>query len=210
MEAGTLAADLFRRYENRTDKNRPYVVALDGLSGAGKTTLVKQLEAELQKKCDVQVIHIDDHIVESSKRYHTGHDEWYEYYSLQWDVDMIKQRLLEAIHRGYSEISLPFYDKSKDSSTLEKIEITRDSIVLIEGIFLLRKEWVHYYDYAFYLDCPREVRYERVLNRDVYIGDSEARLDKYKRRYWPGEEHYLRSESPTKKADLVVYLEQMN
>ncbi|MEK5049038.1 MULTISPECIES: hypothetical protein [Bacillus] len=78
---------------------------------------------------------------------------------------------------------MPFYNKEKDTFTQRTIKITPKSIVIIEGIFLLREEWKTFYDYVVFLDCPRDIRYERVLHRDTYIGDLEERLKKYQNRY---------------------------
>lgn len=195
--------ELLYRYKIRTVKNRPLIVAVDGLGGAGKTTLVKNIENELKNICTISVIHIDDHIEENNERYNTGYDEWYEYYYLQWNIEKIRDDLLKKIHNNYTELILPFYDKFYDRTTLNKITIASDSIVLVEGVFLQRKEWKIYYDYTIFVDCPREIRYERVINRDLYIGDYQARLNKYKKRYWLGEEYYLRTENPTKKADKI-------
>lgn len=194
---------LLGEFSTRIHKDRPLIVAIDGLSGAGKTTLVKKLEHELTKKSQVIVIHIDDHIVERNKRYETGHEEWYEYYYLQWDIAMLTKTLFQQLHKTNSTLVLPFYDLPTDTISIKDRPVPADSIVLIEGIFLQRKEWRHYYDFIIFLNCPRETRYERALNRDVYIGDYEARLSKYKRRYWPGEEHYLNTESPLENANKI-------
>lgn len=35
----TIIDEVLRRMRNRSVRNRPFIVALDGLSGAGKTTL---------------------------------------------------------------------------------------------------------------------------------------------------------------------------
>lgn len=67
-----------------------------------------------------------------------------------------------------------------------------------------RAEWRSYFDFILYLDSPRELRYKRVLNRDSYIGDYQARLNKYKKRYWLGENHYLDKIDPIRKADIVI------
>ncbi len=54
-----------------------FVLGIDGLSRLGKTTLVKQLEQKLkQKGASFYIFHIDDHIVERNKRYHTKFEEW--------------------------------------------------------------------------------------------------------------------------------------
>ncbi|SOC43208.1 kinase [Ureibacillus acetophenoni] len=178
-------------------------MGIDGLSGAGKTTLVNRLQSEMKDRCNVIVIHIDDHIVERNKRYDTGYEEWYEYYYLQWDINMLVDKLFNEIHRNSSKITLPYYEKSMDKSIDKTLLVTPESMIVIEGVFLQRKEWKSYYDFTVFIDCPREVRYERVLQRDRYIGNEQAILDKYKRRYWLGEEHYLKTVNPLKKANSI-------
>ena len=201
MKILKIANELLKQFSKQ---RRPFIVALDGLSGAGKTTLVQKLEQELSAHgCKVMIFHIDDHIVEREKRYNTGHEEWYEFYSLQWDVEWLRVKLFESLHNNVGEITLPYYDKTSNSYSTKKTVIETDSIVLIEGIFLQRKEWRKYFDFVVYLDCTREKRYERLLSRDTYIGDKQAILDKYNRRYWPGEDYYLNVENPLDKADMI-------
>ena len=54
-----------------------------------------------------------------------------------------------------------------------------------------------------FLDCPREVRYERVLQGDAYIGDVAERLKKYQERYWLAEEYYLKKQVPLEMAHSI-------
>lgn len=205
MTSKGIAEIILIQYLARTNKLSPFIVAIDGLSGSGKTTLVHQIERELRDNdCKVVIIHIDDHIVERTKRYDTGFDEWYEYYYLQWDVEMLTNQLFQSLRNNSHDLSLPFYDQTTDSLTNRQLSISNNSIVLIEGIFLQRKEWKSFYDYTLFLKCSREVRCERVLKRDKYIGDLEKRLNKYKRRYWPGEDYYLEAEKPIEHADKVI------
>lgn len=194
-----LIRQINERYEKHIEK-RPYIVAIDGLSGAGKTTLVKHLEHILE---NVVVIHIDDHIVERSKRYNTGHAQWFEYYQLQWDTKFLKEQLFQKIRQNVSSIKLPFYNKEEDTNFNKTINISGYSMIIIEGIFLLRDEWKSFYDYIVFLDCPKEVRYKRVIQRDTYIGDKEKILHKYTLRYWVAEEYYLEKQNPIKRAHYI-------
>lgn len=148
------------------------------------------------------IFHLDEHIVERNKRYHTGYEEWYEYYFLQWDIGGLLNSLLTPLHNS-NHLNLSFYDKSTDSISHRQVEVFTNSIVLIEGIFLQRKEWKSIFDYVIFIDCPLELRKERVLGRDSYIGDYNERLKKYTERYWPGEKHYLDTINPRISADLV-------
>lgn len=189
----------------RHNKACPLIIGIDGLGGSGKTTFAKAIEQELiNQNCQAVTFHLDDHIVEREKRYRTGYEEWYEYYYLQWDVKNLTANLFEPLQSGCNDISLAFYDKFTDSTVTKQISVSPDSIVLIEGVFLQRHEWRRFYDFVFYLDCPREVRHERVLNRDLYIGEYEERLDKYQRRYWLAEKHYMDIVKPIMNADVVI------
>ncbi len=197
--------DLLIETHTSNKRKRPLIVAIDGLSGAGKTTLVKRLDHELSaKKINVVAIHIDDHIVTRSDRYETGHEEWYEYYSLQWDVELLRDVLFNRLHQNDERLTLPFYDSTTDCIVSKDIVVAENSIVLIDGVFLQRKEWKRYFDLKVYLDCPVEERYHRVLGRNDYTEDSQERLAKYQRRYWPGEEHYLATEQPQLTAEVVL------
>lgn len=183
------------------EQGRPFLVAIDGLSGAGKTTMVEQLRGIATNEV---VLHIDDFIVERHRRYATGQSEAMEYYALQWDVELLVETLFKPLREGQTNLTLPYYERDQDAVNMRTIEIAPNTLVLIEGIFLLRDEWRPYFDYIVYLDCPREVRYERVLNRDTYIGDLSERLAKYERRYWPGEAHYIKTINPQAQADQIV------
>lgn len=198
--------EIVNQFQQRTLKNRPYLIGIGGLSGAGKTSLVNQLESELKHLCKIVVIHIDDLIVKRNNRYNTGYEEWYEYYYLQWDVELLTEVLFKGIS-NHTELTLPFYEKSIDKMIHKTISLTPDSIILMEGVFLQRKEWKGFYDCTIFIDCPREIRYERVRKRDKYIGDTHEILDKYKRRYWLGEDHYLKMENPIESANKVYKIQ---
>lgn len=98
---------------------------------------------------------------------------------------------------------MPFYDKNKDLVSTKQKTVAFDNIVLIEGIFLQRREWRDFYDFVIYVDCPGDLRQQRVLSRDSYIGDYQAILNKYQNRYWPGEKYYLDNIKPANHADLI-------
>jgi len=192
------------KYKEHVKNDRPFIVGIDGLGGAGKTTVALKLKEDLKNKgYDVITIHLDDYIVESNKRYKTGYEEWHEYYYLQWDIKSLQKELFQAVYDGEQLIRLPLYDKRTDTVTTKKVYITLTSIVLIEGVFIQRWKWRKYFDFVIFIDCPFKERAKRVLNRDVYIGDYQNRLTKYQKRYWAAEEKYIEMEIPKEKADII-------
>ena len=188
----------------KNDIKVPFILGIDGLSGAGKSTFAMRLKNELLNRGNkVFLIHIDDHIVQRKERYATGYEEWYEYYFLQWDVEKLKEILFMSLKEKKTSLNLPFYDKNHDSILNKEISISNYNVIIIEGVFLQRTEWRPYFDYVIYLNCEKEIRYARVRNRDTYLGNEDEIIEKYKRRYWKGEEYYLKNEDPISKANLI-------
>lgn len=174
------------------------IIGIDGLSRSGKTTLVEDLRVKLnQSQKNSYIFHIDDHIVERKKRYQTGKEEWYEYYNLQWDIEYLRKNLFAKI-RNHVEINLPYYNAELDKQITKTVLIPNDCVVIIEGVFLQRKEWRDFFDYIVYLDCPRETRFLR--EEEIVKGN----IEKFRNRYWKAEDHYLDAIRPLVYADMII------
>lgn len=183
------------------------VIGIDGLGGAGKTTIVNSLKLELSNKSyNSLILHIDDFIHPKSIRYIESKEEWYCYYNIQWRYDYLIKEIFMPIKEGIEiDKEIEIYNMDNDAYTLEQITIPQGSILLLEGIFLQRKEIRKYFDYIIYLDTPKEVRLNRVIDRDKYIGNSEDIKSKYERRYFPAEDKYVEEYCPMGNADLVLH-----
>ncbi|MGG1631184.1 kinase [Rossellomorea sp. NRS-1567] len=174
------------------------ILGIDGLSRSGKTTFVEQLRETLKKeKSDHHIFHIDDHIVERRQRYHTGHEEWYEYFHLQWDVRWLRENFFRKLKQA-KQITLPFYDSNTDSHDCRTIPMPKSGLIIVEGVFLQRKEWSDFYDHLIFLDCPREKRFTREAET------AKQKRDKFEKRYWKAEDYYMDTFSPWESADIVL------
>jgi uridine kinase len=180
------------------DTNQRFILGLDGLSRSGKTTLSYKLVDSLKEKnIPHQLFHIDDHIVERANRYHTGHEEWIEFYQLQWDVEWLTHHFFGKLKLS-NEFNLPFYDLESDTSRMKTIQLLVHGVIVIEGVFLQRKEWRSFFDKIVYLDCPRNKRFLRESE------DDQKNLSKFTNRYWKAEDFYLENVRPKEHAHLVI------
>ncbi|WP_273130905.1 kinase [Bacillus weihaiensis] len=172
------------------------VLGIDGLSRSGKTTIVRNIEQLIEDK-EICVLHIDDYIVERKRRYNTGNEEWFEYYHLQWDVEWLKEHLFRRLKSSH-ELQLLTYNNEDDTHSLNTIKLPDTCLILIEGVFLQRKEWSNYFDYMIFVDCGRKERFKRERV------ETQNNLVKFETRYWKAEEYYMETVSPIESADLLI------
>ncbi|AHK39034.1 uridine kinase [Bacillus anthracis str. SVA11] len=181
-------------------KENRFILGIDGLSRSGKTTFVTNLKENMkQESIPFHIFHIDNYIVERNKRYDTGFEEWYEYYYLQWDIEWLRQKFFRKL-QNETKLNLPFYHDETDLCEMKKVQIPIVGVIVIviEGVFLQRKEWRDFFHYMVYLDCPRETRFLRESE------ETQKNLSKFENRYWKAEDYYLEMESPKDRADLVI------
>ena len=81
---------------------------------------------------------------------------------------------------------------------MKEIQLPLVGVIIVEGVFLQRKEWRDFFHYMVYLDCSRETRFLRESP------ETQKNLSKFQSRYWKAEEHYLEAELPRERADLVI------
>lgn len=186
--------------------NRTVIVGIDGLGGAGKSTISEELLSLLQSDGHhVSLLHIDDFIHPKSVRYNDDFAPWECYYNLQWRYDYLINEIILPLKKGEAICKdIELYDKDNDTYFTQNICLPKGSILIIEGIFLQRDELRDVFDYMIYIDVPEKTRLARALKRDGYIGDSEQIRAKYEERYFPAERFYVKSCNPETKADYTV------
>ena len=175
-----------------------FILGIDGLSRSGKTTFAENLRDVLsQAQKDVCLFHLDDHIVDRTNRYNTGHEEWYEHYNLQWNVEYLRESLFTKVRKG-GEVTTQFYNAELGQQLTKTVLIPSKCVVIIEGVFLQRSEWREFFDYLVYLDCPRDVRFNREQE------NTRRNIEKFRNRYWKAENHYLNFVRPLEHADMLI------
>lgn len=96
------------------------------------------------------------------------------------------------------QVQLPFYHDETDICEMKEIQLPLVGVIIVEGVFLQRKEWRNFFHYMVYLDCSRETRFLRESE------ETQKNLPKFQSRYWKAEEYYLEKESPRDLADFVI------
>ena len=154
------------------------IIAIDGLGGAGKTTLSEKLAAELN---NAPIIHTDDFA------------SWDN--PLNWWLRLLEQ-VLEPLGRNESGRYQRYDWDRQVLAEWYDVPVTR--YLVLEGVSASRSAFKPFLAFSIWVETPREERLRRGLARD-----GESAHEQWAR--WMAEEDaYLKDEQPAQRADLLV------
>lgn len=171
--------------------DRPNLVCIEGLGGAGKSVLAEAITKAYNG--GIQLVHGDDF-------YGPEEGDWRSWtprqgYERHFDHQRLEHQLLRPL-RGGRPARFQRYDWP--TNTLDAwLEVEPHGVVLVEGVYLLKRRLRRYWDLAIYVDTPRELRQARLRVRGE---NDEGWIDKWA----AAEDYYERVERPAQAADLVL------
>lgn len=183
---------------------QPLLIAIDGLTGAGKTTLA----LELQKLDPImQLAEMDSFFLPLKKRsrfhFHKSAHEEYDYERIISQVLLPFQKRIPAFYNKYNWVT--------DMIESENCEIKPDRTLILDGTTSLHPALQNAvkFDCCIWVESPAEIRHERAKKRDDKIvgklgGYNEKTKDYFVKEWIPMENTYFRDYRPDKKADIIV------
>lgn len=190
------------------ESDLPVKVGIDGVDASGKTTLAEQLTEYIRSNGrEVIRASVDGFHHPQEIRYRRGESSPEGYFYDSFDYKALKTELLQPLSspddRHYRTTTFDFRENSETESAINVASI--DSILIFEGVFLLRPEIAHYWDLSIFVDADFDVTIERAAQRDQYLfGAADEVRQRYYQKYIPGQKIYLKKCNPKEKADIIV------
>ncbi|ULT59813.1 AAA family ATPase [Neobacillus drentensis] len=173
-------------------KQSTLLIGIDGCGGSGKSTIAKKLK----DKCyDVTVVHMDDFYLPSSQIIKIHPEK--KPIGADFDWKRLLNQVLEPINQN-KEGHYQRYDWETDGLT-EWHTVPIGGIVIIEGVYSIRRELAKKYDFTIWVHCPRELRLSRGLERD-----GEGAREMWENNWMISEDLYIQEHKPFERADLIV------
>lgn len=193
----TAAAAISERIRalDRLHEGGPVLVAIDGGSGSGKTTVVHELRRHLP---DTVTVHCDDFFAAG-----VAISEWQrmsvpERAARCIDWRRLRSEALGPLSRRRRACWRPFDFSTPSRLAAETVTVEPASVVLVDGIYSGRPELDDMMTLTVLVDAPVELRRAR---HDAREGGDESL---WHQTWAPAEEHYLSTVRPPTAFDLVV------
>jgi len=189
--------------------NSPVLVAISGKDASGKTIMADLIAKYIQKQTDRQVIRInvDDFMNERSVRYTEAASAGEGCYKYTFNFEAFKKYALEPLRPNGSYVyKNKVFDHATDKSMLaEDQKADSNAIVIIDGVFLFKKDLVDFWNLKILLETSDDVVIERGARRDeTRIGNYDDARKKFIDRYIASQTIYYHEVSPDKLADIII------
>ena len=187
----------------------PIRVGIDGLSASGKTIFADELGEVLQEDGKKVVrAGLDGFHNPPEIRHRQGPMSVEGYVEDSFDYAAVREKVLRPLGPGGDGRYAPeIFDHQKgEAQTVELKDAPEDAFLLFEGVMLFRKELVDFFDFRVLVMCSVVVILERAKVRDIeHFGNIETLLEKYEKRFLPGQKKYLSENQPAQVADVIFF-----
>ena len=184
---------------------QPYVIGVTGVDIAGKSAFAASLKAHLERHhFPVTLISVEDFSNPNCIR-HKGKCEVGNYYNLNYDFNHMKNKILLPLKEQNSlNVVMSHLDLTTDRyDNIKHYHIVPESIVIIEGVFLMREEVAPYIDFNIHLHLSIDCVLARVEKQDVPRFGIGV-LAEFERSYLPAQKAYLKRYPPEVHADMII------
>src|SRR5262245_14869047 len=188
---------------------RSVLVGLSGIDGSGKGYLTRQLVIALRGHgFSVTGLSADDWAAVPVKRFdpHRPAEHFYEH-GFRFE-EMFRDLVLPLKSQRSRRLEALCSNESQSALHPHVFEFRDVDIILLEGIFLLKREYRRHFDLTIWVDCSFETAMERVVRRaqEGLPPDETARA--YETIFFPAQRLHFRRENPRAATDFIIINDQ--
>jgi uridine kinase len=181
------------------------LVALSGIDGSGKTTLAATAAKTLEGHgVRTALIALDAWHTPWAVRYNAT-DPGRHFYRHAFRFDEFFGRLVDPLRRRRSlTLTLDLIRLADDAWVPHSYAFADVDVILLEGIFLLRRSLRRRYDLAFWVECSFDTALRRALARNQEHRPEAQLREDYERIYFAAQQYHIARDAPAASADGVI------
>jgi uridine kinase len=204
LELETVVARI-RELRSRGPAERATLTAISGIDGSGKGYLASRMLAGLRADgIRAVLLGSDGWLNLPAIRFSKDHPAEH-FYSHALRFDEMFSRLVFPLrdHRSI-RVEADFAEETADSYRQQLYEFSNVEVILLEGIYLLKRAFQDYYDYAVWIDCGFETALERAIARGQEGMAAAETIKAYRTIYFPAQEIHFERDQPREAATAII------
>jgi len=189
----------------RVDPARAVLVALSGIDGSGKGFVAARVVAALEERgLRVAGINIDGWLNLPQVRFSDADPAEHFYrHAIRFD-ELFAQLVLPLRARRSLVLDADFAAETATAFCKHRYAFEDVDVVVLEGIYLLKRALRAHYDVSGWIDCTFETALERALARGQEGLAADETIAAYRKIYFPAQEIHFTRDEPRAAASVVL------
>ena len=184
---------------------RSALVAITGVDGCGKGYVTAQLLRQLTAEgVRTAIITVDGWLNLPQVRFDSSNPaEHFYLHAIRFD-EMFGQLVLPLRERRTLRLEADYTEERATHYRRHTYEFEELDVILLEGIYLLKRPFQAYYDLSIWIECSFETALKRAIARAQEGLTREATTEAYRNIYFPAQEIHLQRDDPRGAASSIV------
>jgi uridine kinase len=194
-----------RTRRNKVPAERSVLVGITGIDGCGKGYLTTEIAGLLERQgLRVAAINADGWLNLPRKRFHPDRPAAHFYeHALRLD-EMFQQLILPLQRNRTHEVVADIAEETATEYRKHTYQFEDIDVILLEGIYLLKRAYRSFFDLIFWVDCSFETALERALGRCQEDLSPAETIRAYHTIYFPAQRIHFARDNPRSAADLII------
>lgn len=203
--AGQFMADTIARRLKESPDVAPLIVAVSGIDASGKSTIARRSAEELNARGIGAVVISGDEWHNPPENRFSAENSAEHFYQNAFRFPEMFRILIHPLRRLRElQVTIGLTRLPQNNSVRQTYDFRGVRVVILEGIFLLKREFLGNYDLTFWVDCSFQTALGRALQRNQEgLSGSEIVRD-YQTIYFAAQKIHFAKDAPRENADFVI------
>jgi len=200
--------DLINYVTEQFVHSKKNIIFVEGIDASGKTCFALNLKNHLNNSgIKSKILSVDDFLTDETKRIIKGKSSWQSYLNDWFDLASVENLISAFIENGkLNQEYLAFDTKTKKRDKKKRINIEKPAVLIVEGVFLSKKEFSGFPAFRIFLEVSFEESLKRQLKREPKIrkiSEKEAQ-NRWVNWHLPAQKEYFSIFKPKENSDVVI------
>lgn len=184
---------------------RAVLVAISGIDGSGKGYITAQIAAQLaQQGMTPAVVHLDGWLNLPDQRFcDTDPAEHFYHHAFRFEA-LFTQLVMPLKAQRSLTLTADYVEETDTEYRSHTYRFEAIEVILLEGIFLLKRQFQPDYDLSFWIECSFETALERAIARSQEGLSPEETAKAYHRIYFPAQRLHFARDRPQSAATAII------
>jgi uridine kinase len=202
-DTGSVAARIAAAHHDAG--RRSVLAAITGVDGSGKGYVTARVAAALERLgIRVAAVNVDGWLDLPHVRFDAANPAEHFYLHAIRFEELFSQLVLPLRDRRSVRVEADFAEEMATAFRRHTYVFEDIDVLLLEGIYLLKRAYRDHYDLSFWLDCSFETALERAIARGQEGLSPGETVHAYRTIYFPAQEIHFQRDAPRAAATAIV------